>query len=154
MKTLRLLLPLAFCMFLWRPGPADAQSLRGSIAGRVTDVSNQPVANITVTLTQEETNRARTTKTGSNGEFSVALLPVGAYRVEASGAGYRTSTRPIVLFVDQEVNIDIPLLPEKSSERIQVTGEAGLLKTESASLGTVVPNRQVQNSPLDGRNFY
>ena len=144
-------LPLASCLFL---SAADAQSLRGSIVGRVTDVSNQPVANITVTLTQEETNRARSTKTGSNGEFSVVLLPAGAYRVEASGAGYRTSTRSVSLFVDQEVNIDIPLLPEKSSERIQVLGEAGLLKTESVSLGTVVPNRQVQNSPLDGRNFY
>ncbi len=134
--------------------PARSQTLRGSIVGRVTDVSNQPVANILVTLTQEETNRARSTRTDANGEFAAVLLPVGVYRVEASGAGYRTTTRSVLLSIDQEVNIDMPLLPEKSTERVQVTSEAGLLKTESASLGTVVPNRQVQNSPLDGRNFY
>jgi len=128
--------------------------LHGSIIGRVTDASNKPIANADVTLVQQETNRQRTAKTGATGEFAVLLLPVGTYRVEASSGGYRKSSRAVVLLVNQEVNLEISLLAEISSERVEVTAEAGLLKTESAALSTVIPNREIVNLPLDGRNFY
>src|SRR5262249_40434196 len=71
-----------------------------------------------------------------------------------SSAGYRKSTRTVVLLVDQEVSIDVPLLPEQSSEEIRVSGQAGLLNTSSATLSTVIENREIRNLPLDGRNFY
>jgi hypothetical protein len=132
----------------------DGQSLHGSIAGRVTDASNKPIANAEVTLVQQETNRRRTAKTAPTGEFVVLLLPVGNYRVEATSAGYRKSSRTIVLLVNQEISLEIPLLAELSSGQVQVTAEAGLLKTESATLSTVIPNREIVNLPLDGRNFY
>ena len=107
-----------------------------------------------VTVVDEDTNRVRTGKTDSNGEFAVTVLPRGPYRVETSSPGYRTSIRKVNLLVDQEVNIEMPMLPEKSGEHINVTAEAGLLKTESATLSTVIQNREILNLPLDGRNFY
>ena len=154
MNKLRSILPLALCGLLLSAWPARSQSLRGSIVGRVTDASNKPLANAEVNLVKEETNRGRTAKTGANGEFVVTLLPAGTYRVEASVAGYRKSSRTVVLQVNQEIDIEIPLLPEKSGERVEVTAEVGLLKTESATLSTVIQNREIRNLPLDGRNFY
>jgi len=153
-NKLRSILPLALCGLLLSAWPARSQSLRGSIVGRVTDASNKPLANAEVNLVEEETNRGRTAKTGANGEFVVTLLPVGTYRVEASVAGYRKSSRTVVLQVNQEIDIEIPLLPEKSGERVEVTAEVSLLKTESATLSTVIQNREIRNLPLDGRNFY
>jgi outer membrane receptor protein involved in Fe transport len=102
----------------------------------------------------EETNWDRTAKTGTTGEFVVTMLPPGTYRVEASLAGYRKSSQTVVLLVNQEIDIKIPLLPEKLVERIEVAGEADLLKTQSATLDTVIQNREILNLPLDGRNFY
>src|SRR2546425_4739056 len=134
MNKLRSILALALCGLLLSAWPARSQSLRGSIVGRVTDASNKPLANAEVNLVEEETNRGRTAKTGANGEFVVTLLPVGTYRVEASVAGYRKSSRTVVLQVNQEIDIEIPLLPEKSGERVEVTAEVSLLKTESATL--------------------
>ncbi len=146
---------LLLCGVLFTALPAHPQSVRGSIVGRVTDAANKPLAGAGVTLVDEETNRERTSKTDTNGEFAVTLLPAGAYRVEASLNGYRKSARSVVLLVDQEINIDIPLLPETSTEQINVTAEAGLLKTDSATpSGTVIENRAILNLPLDGRNFY
>ncbi len=46
------------------------------------------------------------------------------------------------------------LLPERSSEQVNVTAEAGLIQTDSAALSTVIQNREIRNLPLDGRNFY
>src|SRR6266404_5962745 len=145
---------LALGGLLFLAPPVRSQSLRGSIVGRVLDASNLPLANAAVTLVEVETNRERTTKSGGNGEFAITLLPPGTYRVAASFVGYRKSIRSVVLLVNQEVNIDVPLLPEKSNERVEVSAEAGLLKTESATLSTVIQNREIRNLPLDGRNFY
>jgi hypothetical protein len=92
--------------------------------------------------------------TDANGEFAVTLLPAGAYRIEAAAAGYWTSTREVALLVNQKINIDLPLLPEKFIEQVNVSASAGLLKAESAALSTVIQNRAIVNLPLDGRNFY
>ena len=154
MNKLRSILPLFLCGLLLSAWPARSQSLRGSIVGRVTDASNKPLANAEVSVVEEETNRARTARTSANGGFVITLLPPGTYRVEASVAGYRTSLRTVVLLVNQEINIDIPLLPARSVEHVEVSTEAGLMNTESATLSTVVENREILNLPLDGRNSY
>ncbi len=154
MKRWNLVLLLMPFLFFAKTQPASAQSLQGSISGRVTDASKKPLANADVILVQEETNRERAVKTGSNGEFVILLLPAGTYRIEADSPGYRRSSRRVVLGVNQEINIELPMLPEMSSERMEVTAEAGLLKTESATLSTVISNREITNLPLDGRNFY
>ncbi|HME91187.1 MAG TPA: carboxypeptidase-like regulatory domain-containing protein, partial [Myxococcaceae bacterium] len=105
-------------------------------------------------LIDEETNRKRTAKTSANGEFGASLLPAATYRVETSVAGYRQFSCVVVLLINQEIHIEIPLLPEKSVERVEVTGDEGLLKTESATLSTVIQNRAIRSLPLDGRNVY
>ena len=125
MHRWRSVLPLVLALLFFAGRSVDGQSLQGSIAGRVTDASNKPIANADVTLVQQETNRQRTAKTGPAGEFVVLLLPVGTYRVEASSAGYRKSSRTIVLLINQEVSLEIPLLAELSSEQVEVTAEAG-----------------------------
>ena len=51
--------------------------------------------------------------------------------------------------------ITVPLLGASSAERIEVSGVAEPVKTEAAgTLSTVIPNREIRNLPLDGRNFY
>ena len=154
MKRFLPVLPLLLCGIFLPAWQASSQSLRGSIVGRVTDASNKSIGNAEVVVVDEETNRKRTAKTSATGEFAVTLLRAGTYRVEASVAGYRKSSRTVVLLVDQEINLEIPLLPARSVERIEVSGEAGLLKTESATLSTVIQTREIRNLPLDGRNFY
>jgi Carboxypeptidase regulatory-like domain/TonB dependent receptor len=154
MNKLRSIFPLFLCGFLLSAGPARSQSLRGSIVGRVMDASNKPLADADVVLVDEETDWQRTAKTSANGEFAATVLPAGTYRVEASIAGYRSSSRVVVLLVDQEIYITIPLLPARSVEHVEVSTESGLLNTESATVSTVIQNREILNLPLDGRNSF
>ena len=154
MNKPRSILSLVLCGLLLCASPARSQSLRGSIVGRVTDASKKPLPNADVVLIDEETNRKRTAKTSANGEFGASLLPAGRYRVETSAAGYRQFVCVVVLLINQEIHIETPLLPEKSVERVEVIGDEGLLKTESATLSTVIQNRAIRSLPLDGRNVY
>src|ERR1051325_11990681 len=90
---------LVLCALLVTAWPSGAQSVRGSIGGRVTDASNQPLPNSGVTLVQEGPGGARSIRAGADGQFMVTLLPPGTYRIEAEIAGYHKSTRTVVLLV-------------------------------------------------------
>ncbi len=141
-------------LFLSVPGPATAQSLLGTIAGHITDSTERPIAGVQVVLVQEATNRRRSAVTSAEGDFVVTLLPPGPYRVEAERDGYRKYVQRVTLEVNQELRLDMPLLPGSISEEVVVTAPRGLLRTDAAVLGTVIDNRQILGLPLDGRNFF
>jgi len=107
-----------------------------------------------VTVLEIETNLSRLANTDVAGEFLVAQLPPGRYRVSADAAGYGTSQRLLTLLVNQEVSLELPLLGAQTKDRVEVKDEYGLLSTESAAISVVIANREIRNLPLDGRNLY
>jgi len=124
------------------------------MTGIVSDDSGRPLAGVQVTLVNEETNRKREATTGSTGEFLVSLLAPGPYRLEAERSGYRKHAQRLVLLVNQELRVEVPLLPGSLSETVTVTAARGLLRTDAGALGSVIENRQIRGLPLDGRNFF
>jgi len=130
------------------------QSTRGSIGGQITDAARKPVSGAAVALVNQETNKKRTTVSGPQGDFLLTLLDPGTYRLEVDAPGYRPHVQDLVLDLNQEIRVDVPLLPGKTTEQVNVTATRGLLRTDSATVGGVIDNRQVQGLPLDGRDFY
>ncbi len=120
----------------------------------ITDESQNPLAGAAVRVTAAETGRVRVTATGSQGGFVIASLPPGEYRLEAVCDGYAPQTRQFTLALNQEIWIEIPLIPGRRTETVEVRAVTGMLRTESSALGGVVENTQVTGLPLDGRNFY
>ena len=128
--------------------------MHSALSGVVTDAQKKPLASASLKLVQEETERERIAVANARGEFAIAQLSPGPYRIEVEAQGYRKHIQRFVLQVNQEIRIDIPLIAGRMSEVIQVTGAAELLRTESAALGTTIENRLIQSLPLDGRNFF
>ena len=131
-----------------------AQSWRGTIGGIISDSSLNAISGAAIRLTHVETQRERTARSDSNGEFTIASLPPGDYRLKVTRDGYRKHVVSISLLVNHEVRIDVPLLPGKFTEEITVTGTHELLKADSAAITTVLENRKITQLPLNGRNFY
>jgi hypothetical protein len=135
-------------------GPLYAQVDTGSILGTVTDASGAPITGASVTLTNEGTNAALTTTTGSNGDYKFTPLRIGSYSIKASYQGFTTTTQKnITVNVGADVVIDVSLKPGQVSEVIEVTSTTPVLETQNASVGQVVDGRDVNNLPLNGRNF-
>ncbi len=130
---------------------AAAQTTRGVIGGTVKDASGKPVGQAEVTLTSEGTNAKRTTTSDAQGDFTFTLVAPGKYSLETQGKGFNKLTLPVTLEVGQDVRIGVVLSTGASAE---VTASAGLLRTDTSTLGGVITPRQVQMLPLDGRNFY
>jgi hypothetical protein len=144
-----LLLSLLAC------GPALwGQSLRGWIAGQVSDSAGKPVGSANVTITSPETGRSRALRTDEDGRFQAVALPPATYRIETTAAGLMTHVQNLALAVNQQVELRISLDKAGTRQQIDVVGTAPLLRTESATLGGTIYNQQVIELPLDGRNYY
>src|SRR3954453_23698259 len=105
---------------------AHAQSVGGAITGVVTDAAYQPIANAAVQLTQVETNRRRSVLTDLQGGFTISNLPPGEYRIEAERDGYRKHVQQLALPLNQEIQIEILLIPGQRTDSVQVTAARGL----------------------------
>jgi Carboxypeptidase regulatory-like domain/TonB-dependent Receptor Plug Domain/TonB dependent receptor len=134
--------------------PVHAQTWRGSIGGDVTDAAKKPVSGAGVTLIQEETGKKRTAATDAQGSFLVTVLAPGRYRLEVDSPNYRRHVQTLVLELNQEIRVEVPLLEGRSSEQVTVTASASMVRAESAAMGGVIDTRKIQGLPLDGRNFY
>lgn len=133
---------------------AGAQTISGSIGGTVTDASHNAVTGATVTIIESATAKKRATVSDAHGDFLVPALPAGGYQLEVEHPGYGKHVQRLTLGIDQELRVDVPLLPGSRTESVQVTATPPVVRTESAAMGALIENRNVVGLPLDGRNFY
>jgi hypothetical protein len=134
--------------------PLQAQSPRGTIRGTVLDASGAVVPAAALSLTHLETNRRLTATSDPRGEFIFTLLHPGSYRLEVEKAGFRPFRETLTLKVNETLHARVSLEVGAVADTVPVVATSGLLRVESAALGTVIENRKIVNLPLDGRNFF
>ena len=123
------------------------------ILGNVTDGSGAAVPGASIRIINTGTNAAFSTTTNAEGFYTAPTLAVGSYSVTAERQGFKKSVRNgITLQVDQRAEVNFRLDIGETSESIEVTGEAPLVDTSSATVGKVVENRRIADLPLNGRN--
>ncbi|MBO0862449.1 MAG: carboxypeptidase regulatory-like domain-containing protein [Chloracidobacterium sp.] len=130
-----------------------AQQGRGTILGTVTDLSGAAVAGAQVIVTNTATNLTFNAVTNDDGFFTIPNLIVGGYSVTVSKDGFRKSVRGgVTLEVDQKAEINSQLEAGDVSETVEVSSQASLIDTSSATVGKVIENRRVEDLPVNGRN--
>jgi Carboxypeptidase regulatory-like domain/TonB dependent receptor/TonB-dependent Receptor Plug Domain len=144
-------------MLLWMicmAVPGIAQVDTGTLVGTITDASGAVVAGAMVTATEIDTATKTSAKTDSDGSFTLRPLKIGRYSVSAEATGFQKEIRQnIVLDVQQTIRLDFKLQVGSVTQTTQVSGEAPLVETETASLGQVVTSRQIEQLPLNGRRY-
>jgi hypothetical protein len=134
--------------------PARAQLSTATLNGAVTDPTGAVVPEATVTITNVDTGVSRTTVSNQAGDYSVPALEPGKYSVTISKAGFGTSQQSgLTLQVAQVATLNATLKVGTASETIAVSASTSALETSSASLGTVIPQQEVTDLPLNGRQF-
>jgi len=141
-------------VLLCSAAPLRAQVDAGAILGTVSDASGGSVHGATVTMTNEGTNASLSTTTGSDGTYKFTPVRIGSYKLTATLQGFQTiAQKNVVVNVGQDVVVDFALKPGSVSETIEVASTIPVLETQDASVGQVVDSRNVNNLPLNGRNF-
>ena len=133
---------------------AHAQITTADLVGTVRDTTGGVVPGATVTLTNDATGTSRSAITADGGTYIFTALLPGNYTIAVEIPGFRKVERSgVELQVNQRAQIDIQLEVGNVSETVQIVGTAPLLETQSSVLGTVIDEQQVQDLPLNGRNF-
>jgi hypothetical protein len=127
----------------------------GVLEGRVSDSSTAVVANATVKLTGTESGLRREVKTSDIGLYRFDLVPAGTYSVSVEMPGFATSTHNMVgVSVSNTTTVNVTLEPGRPTESVTVeSGLAPLIDTQKTSVGLVITTRDVQDLPLNGRDF-
>ena len=142
---------LVVASLLLMPATASAQqSASSGLVGQVTDSSQAAIPGATVTVTNVGTNAQRTTVTDGEGRFSVPALPPATYHIKVELQGFRTAElQNFVLRQGETARPAITLGIATVSESVTVTGEAPLLQTQSASVGQVINEKQIERPAVE-----
>lgn len=132
----------------------SALAQNAELSGVVRDPSDAVIPNASVTARNDDTAAVRAASTSAEGIYTLSLLPPGRYTVEIRAPGFYTVThRGIRLSVGQAARLDVTLQPGALEQSVTVSAEAALLKTDSATISTIVNRQFIENLPLNGRSF-
>jgi hypothetical protein len=146
---------LGSSLILISAGLLCAQVNKSNLTGVVRDPSGAAVVGTVVKVTNTGTGAVRQELTDSAGLYRFILLDHGLYRIEAEQPGFRRFVRDNVqLQTGETITADIVLEVGQVTDAVTVTGEATLLRTETASLGNTVNRQALNELPLIGRNPY
>src|SRR5437868_3611105 len=130
-----------------------AQVDTGSISGTVSDPSGAVVKGANVRLLNEGTGAELTTTASDDGVYTFSPVRIGSYTLSASAPGFQTTRQHVTVNIGAAMLANFTLKPGSISETVEVTSTTPQLQTQDASVGQVVDARNVNNLPLNGRNF-
>jgi hypothetical protein len=126
----------------------------GRILGTVTDQTGAVLPGATVSITDTERGLARTVNTDSAGEYNAPNLIPGTYTIRVEAKGFKALDRQnVVLEVGKEVRVDLTPQTGEQTQTITVNESIPLVDTASATLGGVLNNADINDLPLNGRNY-
>jgi carboxypeptidase family protein/TonB-dependent receptor-like protein len=131
----------------------QAQATGATLMGKVQDKSGKPLPGATITVTQPDTGFTRSIVSESDGTFRLPSVPVGTYTVVVELNGFATVTvQEVRLNVASQRELTVDMSPSTVEESITVVDEAPLVQT-TPTIGAVVSEKQLENLPLNGRQF-
>ena len=144
---------LALTVFLGC-SPAFSQTVTGRILGTITDQTGAAISGASITLTDAQRGTTRVLTTDQSGTYVAPNLAPGVYKVRAEAKGFKAIERVNVeVEVAGSVVIDLTLPAGQANETVVVTEEIPLVNTTSATLGGTLSNQEINELPLNGRNY-
>ena len=134
--------------------PLSAQKSTGTISGVVSDPTGAVVPQATVIITNVDTGLARTVTSNEMGEYIAPDVPNGKYQITVKQAAFKEAViTGVEVHVASTALVNVQLQMGNTSEQVTVEANVIQVQMDSAQLGEVVLAGQVQDLPLNGRNF-
>jgi protocatechuate 3,4-dioxygenase beta subunit len=104
-------------------------------------------------VTQPQFGGGRIVWTDDYGQYHITNLEPGEYEIEAFAPGFNTEVKHVTLRVGDHLTVNFQLRPGSVDERILVSGQTSGINTSEFAVNGSVSQVQIQNLPLNGRNF-
>ena len=131
-----------------------AQTVTGSITGQVSDPSGAMIVGARVTAENVATAVKVSAQTNASGVYTIRFLPIGTYKMRVEASGFAPQDiAPFSLEIDQTAKIDAAMQIGTSATVEVKELFHPILNTTDATLGNTLTTNEIQNVPLNGRNF-
>src|ERR1700687_380195 len=125
----------------------------GSINGTVTDPSGAVVSGAKISIINTSTGQSVELTSNSSGAISTGPLPPGTYKVQVAAKGFSTVSQPVVVQVGNTATVNPKLAVGQESQIVEVQGNEVAVNTEQAEVQGVLTSAQIENLPVNARNF-
>ena len=139
-----------FCLLL----PVLVAQTTSTVEGTVKDKQGLTVAGAQIRVTSSELAIDRTVTTESDGGYRVTALPPGNYEVKASKDGFESAVfKNLEVTLNRTLSLDITLLVGSMSQTVEVDSAVPLLEMAASSTGSTITPQQIEDMPINGRNY-
>jgi hypothetical protein len=131
-----------------------AQGSSADLRVTVKDAKGAAIKGANVTARNEAQNFERSAAAASDGEYLFQALPPGLYRITVDAAGFaKSEVTNLRLTVGQVANLPVEVKVASVNETVNVTSEAELVETQRTGSATTINEVQINNLPINGRNY-
>ena len=133
--------------------PSGLLAQESSVTGTVTDATNAVLPGVTITALKVDSGNTFIEVSDASGNYRLSLRP-GIYKLTADLTGFTPAVRDNVeLQIGQQAVINLQLKLSSVTETVTVTGASAVIETTQSKIGGTLDRRQVQELPVNGRNF-
>ncbi len=132
---------------------AQAQQVTVFVGGRVTDTTGAVVVGAQVNAVNLQTGFTRSVTSTATGDYQLAAMPVGDYRISVEAQGLKRVVRTVHLDIGANATVDFSLAPGQVSQEINVEAQAEALEPTRSMVSEVISEREIQTLPVNGRQF-
>ena len=133
---------------------AQTRATTADLVGVIKDGTDAVLPGAAVTVTNADTNQVRSTVSGADGRYAIPALPPGVYRVSVVLQGFREELRErIQLSLGSLTELNVTLGLAGATEVVRVIADAPVVDVQKTTVASVVSQRQIEQLPIDGRNF-
>ena len=125
----------------------------GSIVGIVSDPSGAVVTGAKVTVTNLSTGQRISLTTNNAGAFNSGALVPGNYAAKVTAKGFSSVETHVTVLVGNTATVNVKLQIGQESQVVEVQSTTVAVNTEQATVQGVLNAEQIENLPVNGRNF-
>jgi hypothetical protein len=145
---------LVFLLGVLANGNLQAQVEKATLSGTALDSSGAVIVGAAIQAKNINTGIVYSAVSDGQGRYILPEMAVGTYDVSAEKAGFQKMVQTgILLTVGARRVLDFKLTVGQPVDVIEVQGQASAVDTETSSVGALIASTQMENLPLNGRNF-
>lgn len=131
-----------------------AQVEKATLSGTVTDSTGGVIVDAKIEAKNVNTGITYSAASDAQGRYTLPEMQVGTYQVSSQKVGFQEMVQTgVVLSVGARPILDFKMSVGASEQVVQVEGEASRVDTETAAVGQLISPNQMENLPINGRNF-
>jgi len=152
-KLIRFAIFVTYVLLATTPLLAQSTVATGNIQGTLTDPSGAVVEGANITITNKDTGQTLHFTTSSAGAYNSGSLVPGNYSVRAEASGFKTEEEGVIVKVGVVSGVNFKLQLGAANTVVEVAEQSVAVNTEQPSVQGVLNREQIENLPVNGRNF-